>query len=104
MRQYSAIAAFACGKGTQKLQNPIAKIDRQREDRAQLNDDRVSSRSHRADRCAITLRRCAGARWNSPAEIQSIPRRFRERSTRKSHASVKRLERGRVKRVKPLQM
>src|SRR5438034_8486806 len=41
MRQYSAIAAFACGKGTQKLQNPIAKIDRQREDRAQLNDDRV---------------------------------------------------------------
>ena len=41
MGQYGAITPFASRERAKKFQNSIAKIDRQRQDRAQLNDDRV---------------------------------------------------------------
>src|SRR6266576_7183512 len=39
----------------------------------------TSSRSHREDRCAAALRRCANARWSLQGEIRSVLRRRRER-------------------------
>ena len=41
MRQKIAIAAFAFWKRAEKFQDPIPKINRQCQDRAQLNHDRV---------------------------------------------------------------
>src|SRR6266702_7164031 len=55
----------------------------------------TSSRSHREDRCAAALRRCANARWSLQGEIRSVLRRRRERlivSTRTWTKSLKQLQ------------
>ena len=41
MGENGAIAAFASRKSAKKRQDPLTKIDRQCQDRAQLNDDRI---------------------------------------------------------------
>src|SRR5216117_1567075 len=41
MREDSAVAAFAFWKGAKERQDALAKIDRQRQNRAKLNDDGV---------------------------------------------------------------
>jgi len=41
MREDSAVAVFAFWKGAKERQDALAKIDRQRQNRAKLNDDGV---------------------------------------------------------------
>src|SRR6266516_897298 len=52
----------------------------------------TSSRSHREDRCAAALRRCANARWSLQEEIRSVLRRRRERLIVSTRTWIKSLQ------------
>src|SRR3954452_10592939 len=41
MRQDSPVAPLPPGKGPQKIQDPVPEVHRQRQDRAELNDDGI---------------------------------------------------------------
>src|SRR4029450_9523784 len=79
MSENGAIAAFASRKGAKKRQDPFAKIDRQCQDRAQLNDDRI----HLPEAVLkIDMQQCF-------ADAQMRGRAYREKFSQPLHDSEK---------------